>query len=169
MSPVNDTTAKNGTGYLRRLEKYQGGEGGGILNTTGIVVTSPVDATSSGAGASGPIASQIILGGRGINKSINVPTEKQDEDSKYGFFIGRTTEMTNTGTVGALIQEMLYNHKDVPISYSTTSNKSFVSGYGCGGNGQTYVNGDNVGQPTPGTLGCVCVFYFPGKPPSYPL
>ena len=216
---VNDTTSKNGTGYLRRVEKYQGGDGGNNLITTSIppgLATGPnplaeakslaVEALSGVSSATAALEAdphnigkinelvraeavfdealknlkaakavtgsdkpQIIEGGKGINKTVNVPTEKQDEDNNYGFFIGRTTEMTSEETEGALIQEMLYNYKDIPISYSSNSKKSLVSGYGCGGNGQTYINGDNAGQPTPGTIGCVCVFYFPGKPLKYPL
>jgi hypothetical protein len=151
---VNDSTAKNGTGYLRREERYQGGEGDGTFGNGRATIKVAY------VGAARP----VIGGGRGINKSVNVPDIERNKDNEYGFYIGRTDS-------NALVSELLTNQPSTEknMASSSKSTKSFVKGYGCGGNGQTYNDGDNDGQPTPGTPGCLCVFYFPGKPLKYPL
>lgn len=145
---VNDSTAKNGTGYLKREERYQGGEG------------DPTEQDGAGITPAG----SMILGGRGINKSKNVHPDERNKDNEYGFYIGRTDS-------NALVSELLDNQPSTEknMASSSKSANSFVRGYGCGGNGQTLSDGANNGQPTPGTPGCLCVFYFPGKPLKYPL
>ena len=102
---VNDSTAKNGTGYLRREERYQGGEG------------DPTEQDGTGRTPAG----SMILGGRGINKSENVPPDEQNKDNEYGFYIGDTSTT-------ALVSELLTNQP--PTSKNTSSSelysKSFV-------------------------------------------